>query len=79
MTECTVCCQAAVSSSSSTASWKLPVLEQLELTGVVGGFEPALLKLMPQLRVFTYTPEERKRLSFSDGPPVDLHHHHVTH
>jgi hypothetical protein len=71
---CAVSCAAGSSSSSSSggsSSWQLPVLEQLELTKSVGGFEPALLKQMPQLRVFRYYPTEGEG-TFYDGPPSHL-------
>jgi hypothetical protein len=73
LSECTVSCAAACSSgssSSSSSSWKLPVLEQLELTEGVGGCEPALLLLMPQLHVFSYTPVEVFEADH-EWPPVD--------
>jgi hypothetical protein len=72
LSECTVSCAAARgSSSSSNSSWELPVLEQLELTEEgVGGFEPALLQQMPQLRVFSYTPLEVLEADHQ-WPPVD--------
>jgi cellulase/cellobiase CelA1 len=73
---CAVSCAAGSSSSSSSSSggsssWQLPVLEQLELTKSVGGFEPALLKQMPKLRVFRYYPTEGEG-AFYDGPPSHL-------
>jgi hypothetical protein len=72
LASCTVSCAAAGSSSSSgSSSWQLPVLKQLELTKSVGGFEPALLKQMPQLRVFRYYPTEGE-CAFWDGPPSRL-------
>jgi hypothetical protein len=74
LANCTVSCAAdgSGSSSSSSVGWKLPVLKQLELTGGVGGFEPALLKQMPQLRVFSYTPTEGLDALFDEGPQANL-------
>jgi hypothetical protein len=69
---CFVSCVAA--GSNSSCGWKLPMLQHLELTGGVYGFEPALLKQMPQLRVFSFTPLEpflQEPILQEDGPLID--------
>jgi hypothetical protein len=65
---CAVSCAAADSGSGSSSSsgWKLPVLEQLQLEGIVG-FEPVLLKQMPQLRVFSYFPGYDREAHHDEG------------
>jgi hypothetical protein len=76
LSDCTVSCEATgsgrSSSSSSTSSWQLPVLQQLELTELMRGLEPALLKQMTQLRVFSYAPSEARNALYYG--PVLLEH-----
>jgi hypothetical protein len=69
LANCTMSGAAGSSSSCSSSDWKLPVLEQLELNRV-SGFKPALLKQMPQLRMFSFRALEALEVVYEEPPPT---------